>query len=94
MQQSILLILLALLGCQSQSKNVEGDNSYMNDLDQLEILDPVCPQGNHKDSIIEIIYGEPSEELFEEADSGLVYLGGCELMDDNWYCKKHNITFE
>jgi hypothetical protein len=55
--------------------------------------EPTCPL-MHQDSIIPIEYGMPTEELFAEADSGKVYLGGCELMDDNWWCKIHNITFE
>ena len=53
----------------------------------------VCPDGRHTDQVIPIIYGEPSQELFEQADSGLVYLGGCELADEQWYCKKHEKAF-
>jgi len=55
---------------------------------------PICPK-NHTDSIIPIEYGMPSEALFAEADSGKVWLGGCEIpeVENNWYCKKHNIQF-
>ena len=54
---------------------------------------PICPK-NHTDSIVPIIYGMPNEELFMQADSGLVWLGGCEITDDDkyWHCKKHNIN--
>lgn len=53
-----------------------------------------CPKG-HTDSIIPILYGFPSEESFQQADSGLVYLAGCELPAEpkKYYCKKHEIEF-
>ena len=53
-----------------------------------------CPKG-HTDSIIPVLYGMPTEESFAEADSGKIWLGGCEIPDVeyNWYCKKHNIQF-
>lgn len=54
-----------------------------------------CPQGNHTDSIIPIVYGFPTEEDFRKSDSGLVALGGCELPEKlmNFYCKIHRIQF-
>lgn len=85
MQYSIILLLLAFLGCKSYvSENLmtvgkPSETGY-------------CPEG-HSDKVIPIEYGMPSEELFEKADSGLVYLGGCQLGEDDWYCKKHDITF-
>ena len=55
---------------------------------------PTCPK-EHTDSLIPILYGMPTEESFLEADSGKIWLGGCELpeIENNWYCKKHNIQF-
>lgn len=54
-----------------------------------------CPKGNHKDSIIPIIYGFPSEEDFRKSDSGLVALGGCELPEKpkKYWCKIHKVDF-
>lgn len=54
-----------------------------------------CPKGNHTDSILEIIYGMPSEELFLQADSGLVVLGGCIIEENspNYFCKIHEVSF-
>ena len=60
----------------------------------LDSHNPICPKG-HTDSIIPILYGMPTEEAFAEADSGLIWLGGCEIPDVeyNWHCKKHIIQF-
>lgn len=54
-----------------------------------------CPQGNHTDSIIPIIYGFPTEEDFRKSDSGLVALGGCELPKEpkKYWCKIHQLDF-
>ena len=72
------------LGCQSQvSENLMTTSNP--DVGH-------CPKG-HTDDVIPIIYGMPTEEMFAKADSGLVYLGGCELGDDNWYCNEHEISF-
>lgn len=53
-----------------------------------------CPYG-HKDSVIPIVYGYPSEEDFQKSDSGMIALGGCEipLEPDNWFCKIHKVAF-
>lgn len=53
---------------------------------------PICPQ-NHTDSIIPIIYGFPGKETFQQADSGLVAIGGCEQADETWHCKIHKLSF-
>ncbi len=60
----------------------------------FNVNDPTCPKG-HTDSIIPILYGMPTEEAFAEADSGLIWLGGCEIpeVENNWHCKKHIIQF-
>jgi len=69
--------------------NTNQDNGFI-----VGENESICPK-NHTDSIIPIIYGMPSEEMFIQADSGLVRLMGCEVSDndENWYCKKHNISF-
>lgn len=51
-----------------------------------------CPEG-HSDEIIPIVYGLPTDEMFAKSDSGLVYLAGCEMEEEQWYCKKHDKTF-
>ena len=45
-----------------------------------------CPFCGGK--VIPIVYGEPSEEIFEKADKGEVKLGGCILtgQDADWAC--------
>lgn len=41
-----------------------------------------CPKCGGK--VVKIIYGEPTEELFEAADRGEVILGGCCIaLDEN-----------
>jgi len=36
-----------------------------------------CPKCHKNDMVIPIVYGFPGPELFEEAEKGLVKLGGC-----------------
>ncbi len=47
-----------------------------------------CPFCGSK-NVLEIVYGYPSNELFEEAKAGKVLLGGCCIYDDspNRVCK-------
>lgn len=54
----------------------------------------VCPYG-HKDQIIPIGYGLPTEKGLRLAEKGKIYLGGCMITecDPRWYCKKHKISF-
>lgn len=94
MKQIVLLLIPICIACVSESKDhvedpkVELFNEIINGQ-----KDPKCPK-NHTDSIIPIVYGYPSEELFAKSDSGLVALGGCGLSDENWYCKIHKISFK
>lgn len=93
MKHLLPIIIPIMLACSSDQ---EGTSSNQADLINQFIADqkePVCPHG-HKDSIIPIVYGYPSEELFAKSDSGLVALGGCELSDENWYCKIHQTSFK
>ena len=66
----------------------EGKREHM---DTITVL---CPK-HHSDSIVPIVFGYPSEELFEMAERGEVVLGGCELPEDypKYYCKKHQLEF-
>jgi len=45
--------------------------------------------------VIPIVYGYPGPELFEQAEKGLVKLGGCCVEPDNpeWYCKRDKVAF-
>jgi hypothetical protein len=47
----------------------------------------VCPQCQSK-KVIPIIYGMPTEETFNEAESGKVILGGCCISEGSpeWHC--------
>lgn len=85
-----LFFAFLICGCQSNGETITEKNDVEYNDDSIR-----CPQGKHTDSIVEIIYGMPSEELFRQADSGLVALGGCELPKDpfNYYCKKHGVSF-
>lgn len=97
-----LIIALILAGCSAEQETTVNNNSD-NDQDVIgidcdfvpaDVSEPVCPEG-HTDSIVPIVYGYPSEELFNQSDSGLVMLGGCEVTDcdPNWWCKKHGKGF-
>ena len=47
----------------------------------------VCPQCGNR-SGVRIVYGMPDAELFEQAERGLVALGGCIIVDPqpSWRC--------
>jgi len=83
----IFALTVLIISCgQANSKET---NISLDDPDK-----PTCPKGHHTDSIIPIIYGLPTAETFERADSGFVAIGGCELADENWWCKIHKVGFE
>ena len=94
MKKLIFLLIPICVACASESANSNNDSrtDLINELVQDQKA-PKCPE-NHSDSIIPIVYGYPSEELFEKSDSGLVALGRCELADENWFCKIHKISFK
>lgn len=55
----------------------------------------ICPKCQKTDEVIPIVYGYPTESLFEKAEKGKVLLGGCCVMDiyPKWYCKRDKIKF-
>ncbi|MEX1003104.1 MAG: hypothetical protein WDZ35_13385 [Crocinitomicaceae bacterium] len=89
MKHFIPIVLCLFYSCQystqATEKNILSEQVRTNDK-------MVCPQ-QHTDSIVPIVYGFPSEEMFEKEDSGLVVLGGCEVEDYCCFCMKHNIRF-
>lgn len=89
-----LATFIALLSCAVSPDVDEPTNPLADLMDELKDTIPTCPH-NHTDSIIPMVYGMPSEELFAQADSGLVALGGCELPENpgDWWCKKHKLEF-
>ncbi|MFT5821159.1 MAG: hypothetical protein ACI8ZM_002408 [Crocinitomix sp.] len=93
MKYLIIFFCFSFVACESQ---IDGNsNDSRTDLIQELVQDlkgPKCPK-NHKDSIVPIVYGYPSEALFAKSDSGLVVLGGCEMGDENYFCKIHKISF-
>ncbi|NOQ74074.1 MAG: hypothetical protein GQ574_18855 [Crocinitomix sp.] len=93
MKNLLFIFSFLILACESQP-NVDSDDFKSNIIHDLmeDIKGPICPK-NHKDSIVPIVYGYPSEELFAKSDSGLVVLGGCELGEENYFCKIHKISF-
>lgn len=52
-----------------------------------------CPKCGGK--VVNIVYGMPSNELFEQAERGEVVLGGCTISDTmpEWACTKCDTTF-
>jgi len=56
---------------------------------------PACPICNQSDMVLPILYGFPSEEMFEQSKKGLIILGGCciEKDDPDWYCKRDEKGF-
>ncbi|WP_321282504.1 carboxypeptidase-like regulatory domain-containing protein [Marinifilum fragile] len=54
----------------------------------------ICPKG-HKDHIIPILYGYPTNRLLRKAKKGKIKLGSCIVTDcdPQWYCTKHGIDF-
>ncbi|MBR0403338.1 hypothetical protein IJI55_02190 [Candidatus Saccharibacteria bacterium] len=46
-------------------------------------------------NLVDIVYGEPSFEIFERADRKEVKLGGCEISPDNlsYHCYNCNLDF-
>lgn len=54
-----------------------------------------CPLCHKTDQVIPIIYGFPSDELFQKAEKGELKLGGCMMEPSNpdWYCKSDNKVF-
>lgn len=55
----------------------------------------ICPICKKKDQVVDILYGFPSEEMFEASDRGDIMLGGCEVSncDPHHYCKRDKIEF-
>lgn len=49
---------------------------------------PICPQCG-SDSVVPIVYGLPTYETFQRAESGEFALGGCFLSNDSpaWLCQ-------
>jgi hypothetical protein len=93
MKLYVLPLFILSLSCSSNNDLKESSSTGLFGTDLLnQTITPVCPQG-HSDSIIPIVYGYPSEELFAQSDSGLVALGGCELDDFTHYCKIHKTSF-
>ncbi len=95
MHMKVLFILwsgLVLASCLTQKKPVNSKEVTLDETQNTAIHCPVTP---HADSIIPIVYGYPSEELFNKADSGLVMLGGCEIPEirHHYWCKRHKVEF-
>ena len=53
----------------------------------------VCPKCKGK--LLDIVYGMPSPELFDKAENGEVYLGGCCILKNNpkYFCPKCHIEY-
>ena len=51
------------------------------ELDDFLGYEPKCPECGNK--LVKIVYGFPSNKVIKEADKKNIYLGGCEINDDN-----------
>lgn len=54
-----------------------------------------CPVCHKNDQVVRIIYGYPSEKTMEDAEKGLIYIGGCIISNNSpkWYCKRDEKEF-
>ena len=54
----------------------------------------ICPFG-HRNNIVPIVYGLPTDKTLKKASKGKCVLGGCIATecDPKWYCKDHKIRF-
>ena len=49
---------------------------------------PKCLECQDCQNVIRIVYGRPSQSTIDEANKGLIKLGGCCPQPEKWYCKK------
>lgn len=72
---------------------LEGENildiTYPKPCDSKKL----CPQGNHTNNIIPILYGLPGKKAMRMAKKGTIYLGGCTPYCEQWHCTEHNLNF-
>lgn len=63
------------------------------ELDEFLGYEPNCPECGEK--LVKIVYGFPSNKVFEQAEKKQVYLGGCEIDDNNptYHCYKCDKNF-
>ena len=56
---------------------------------------PICPSCGHADEVIPILYGEPTAESMRKAEKGLLWIGGCVIVNTmpRFHCRKHDIDF-
>jgi Carboxypeptidase regulatory-like domain len=72
-----------------QEGNNTADFNYPKACDSKKI----CPQGNHTNNIIPVVYGLPTDKTLKKAKKGKVYLGGCMPYCEKWHCKVHDLSF-
>jgi hypothetical protein len=66
-----------------------------NNRNKKDLMNRICPICKQSDQVIDIVYGLPTKEAFEEADEGSLYLGGCIEFgnDPKYYCKRDHFKF-
>ena len=54
-----------------------------------------CPKGGNSDNIIDILYGMPGYEAYQDSLEGKIWIGGCCVGNSSpkHYCKIHEIEF-
>ena len=52
-----------------------------------------CPKCK-SENIKEIRYGLPDPEMLNKHERGEILLGGCEIMNEKWYCTDCNFRWE
>ena len=92
MKIATILFFPLVTACVSSADNSTENVPTERLMNLLKTEEPTCPK-NHTDNIIPIMYGFPSEEMFAKSDSGLIMLGGCELEEEQNWCKTHQISF-
>lgn len=82
--------------CNKQSKSLELLLPEKCPYHTAENKTGICPDCNKEDTVVKIVYGEPSQDLLDKADKGKIALGGCEFDEycqALWYCKRDKVEF-
>ena len=71
--------------------SIDNTKIKIKDIKMIELYQEnikCCPNCNNE--LIKIVYGMPSNEMFQKAEKGEIYLGGCIILPNNavYYCSK------
>ena len=55
---------------------------------------PNCPDCKDSKVVIKILYGKPTQKAIDEAEKGLIKLGGCCPKPEKWLCQRCQKRFK